>query len=70
VDSLIKKLARSQLVIPLFSLLLIIVFNLVRDVGFFFDKHCHKQPGVSGFVRKSYKHTERWHRLLQLCQSE
>ena len=34
-DSLIKKLARSQLVIPLFSLLLIIVFNLVRDVGFF-----------------------------------
>lgn len=30
-----KKLMRTQLVIPLFSLFLIIVFNLIRDVGFF-----------------------------------
>ncbi len=31
----LKKLARSQLVVPLFALVLIIVFNLFRDVGFF-----------------------------------
>lgn len=30
-----KRLARSQLVVPLFALLLLIVFNLIRDVGFF-----------------------------------
>ena len=30
-----KKLAKSQLAVPLFALLLIIVFNLIRDVGFF-----------------------------------
>lgn len=30
-----QKLAKSQLVIPLFALLLLIVFNLIRDVGFF-----------------------------------
>jgi len=35
VDNVFKKLARSQLVIPLFSLLLLIIFNLIRDVGFF-----------------------------------
>ena len=31
----LKKFARSQLVIPLFSLLLIVIFNLIRDVEFF-----------------------------------
>jgi len=31
----LKKLTRSQLVIPLFSLLLLVVFNLIRDVEFF-----------------------------------
>jgi simple sugar transport system permease protein len=30
-----KKLMKSQLVVPLFALLLLIVFNLIRDVGFF-----------------------------------
>ncbi len=30
-----KKFARSQLAIPLFALLLLVVFNLIRDVGFF-----------------------------------
>lgn len=30
-----NKLAKSQLLIPLFALVLIIVFNLIRDVGFF-----------------------------------
>ena len=30
-----KKIASSQLVVPLFALLMLIVFNLVRDVGFF-----------------------------------
>ena len=30
-----KKFARSQLAVPLFALFLLIVFNLVRDVGFF-----------------------------------
>jgi simple sugar transport system permease protein len=30
-----KRLARSQLVVPLFALLLLIVFNVIRDVGFF-----------------------------------
>ncbi len=32
---ILKKFAKSQLVIPLFALLLLIVFNLIRDVGFF-----------------------------------
>lgn len=31
----LKKLAKSQLIVPLFALLLVIVFNLIRDVGFF-----------------------------------
>ncbi|NLM26823.1 MAG: ABC transporter permease [Clostridiaceae bacterium] len=31
----LKKFARSQLVIPLFSLLLLVIFNLIRDVEFF-----------------------------------
>ena len=31
----IKKLLKSQLAIPLFALLLVIVFNLIRDIGFF-----------------------------------
>lgn len=31
----LKKIARSQLIIPLFALFLLIVFNLIRDVGFF-----------------------------------
>jgi ribose/xylose/arabinose/galactoside ABC-type transport system permease subunit len=31
----LKKIARSQLFVPLFALFLIIVFNLIRDVGFF-----------------------------------
>jgi galactofuranose transport system permease protein len=31
----LKKLARSQLVVPLLALFLLIVFNLIRDVGFF-----------------------------------
>lgn len=31
----IKKFMKSQLVIPLFSLFLLVVFNLIRDVGFF-----------------------------------
>ena len=31
----LKKIARSQLFIPLFALLLLIVFNLIRDVEFF-----------------------------------
>lgn len=31
----LKKFARSQLVVPLLALLLLIVFNLIRDVGFF-----------------------------------
>jgi len=30
-----KKLVKSQLAIPLFALLLVIVFNLIRDIGFF-----------------------------------
>ena len=30
-----NKFARSQLVVPLFALFLLIVFNLIRDVGFF-----------------------------------
>ncbi len=30
-----KKLAKSQLIVPLFALLLIIIFNLIRDAGFF-----------------------------------
>ncbi len=30
-----KKLMKSQLVVPLFALLLLVVFNLIRDVGFF-----------------------------------
>ncbi|NLC39382.1 MAG: ABC transporter permease [Clostridiaceae bacterium] len=34
-DKLLKKLTGSQLVIPLFSLLLIIIFNLFRDIEFF-----------------------------------
>ncbi len=31
----LKRFARSQLVVPLFALFLLIVFNLIRDVGFF-----------------------------------
>lgn len=31
----LNKLARSQLVVPLFALFLLIVFNLIRDIGFF-----------------------------------
>ena len=31
----LKKFARSQLVVPLLALFLLIVFNLIRDVGFF-----------------------------------
>ena len=31
----LKKLMKSQLAIPLFALILVIVFNLIRDVGFF-----------------------------------
>jgi len=31
----LKKLARSQLIIPLIALLLLIVFNLIRDIEFF-----------------------------------
>ena len=31
----LKKLMKSQLVIPLFALFLVIIFNLIRDVGFF-----------------------------------
>ncbi len=31
----LKRFARSQLVVPLFALFLITVFNLIRDVGFF-----------------------------------
>ncbi len=31
----IKRLSHSQLIIPLFALLLIIIFNLFRDIGFF-----------------------------------
>jgi len=34
-DNAFKKFTRSPLVVPLFALLLIIVFNLIRDVGFF-----------------------------------
>ncbi|OQB25147.1 MAG: Inner membrane ABC transporter permease protein YtfT [Firmicutes bacterium ADurb.Bin182] len=34
-DNGLKKFSRSQLVVPLFSLFLLIVFNLIRDVGFF-----------------------------------
>ncbi|MBN2880294.1 MAG: ABC transporter permease [Clostridia bacterium] len=30
-----KKLVKSQLAIPLFALLLVIVFNVIRDIGFF-----------------------------------
>ena len=30
-----QKLMKSQLVVPLFALLLLVVFNLIRDVGFF-----------------------------------
>ena len=30
-----KKLTKSQLIIPLFALFLIIIFNLIRDIGFF-----------------------------------
>ena len=30
-----KKLARSQLAVPLFALFLLIVFNVIRDIGFF-----------------------------------
>ena len=31
----LKKFARSQLAVPLFALFLLIVFNIIRDVGFF-----------------------------------
>jgi simple sugar transport system permease protein len=31
----LKKLASSQLAVPLFALFLLIIFNLIRDVGFF-----------------------------------
>jgi ribose/xylose/arabinose/galactoside ABC-type transport system permease subunit len=31
----LKKFTRSQLVVPLFALFLLIVFNLIRDIGFF-----------------------------------
>ncbi len=31
----LKKFARSQLIVPLFALFLLIVFNLIRDVNFF-----------------------------------
>jgi galactofuranose transport system permease protein len=31
----LKKFARSQLVVPLFALFLLLVYNLIRDVGFF-----------------------------------
>ena len=31
----LQKLMKSQLVVPLFALLLLVVFNLIRDVGFF-----------------------------------
>ena len=31
----LKKLASSQLIVPLFALILIIIFNLIRDVSFF-----------------------------------
>ncbi len=31
----LKKLAKSQLIVPSFALFLLIVFNLIRDVGFF-----------------------------------
>lgn len=31
----LQRFARSQLIVPLFSLFLLIVFNLIRDVGFF-----------------------------------
>ncbi|MEA4870151.1 MAG: ABC transporter permease [Christensenella sp.] len=34
-DNRFQKLMKSQLVIPLFALLLLVVFNLIRDVGFF-----------------------------------
>ena len=32
---MVKKFARSQLVVPLFALFLVVVFNLIRDAGFF-----------------------------------
>jgi len=31
----LKKFFRSQIIVPLFALLLLIVFNLIRDIGFF-----------------------------------
>lgn len=31
----LQKLMKSQLVVPLFALLLLVIFNLIRDVGFF-----------------------------------
>lgn len=31
----LNKFARSQLIVPLFALFLLIVFNLIRDIGFF-----------------------------------
>ncbi len=31
----LRKFAKSQLIVPLFALFLIIVFNLIRDIGFF-----------------------------------
>ncbi len=31
----LKKLSKSQLMVPLIALLLVIVFNLIRDIGFF-----------------------------------
>lgn len=34
-SKILKKFAKSQMVIPLFALFLIVVFNLIRDVGFF-----------------------------------
>ncbi len=40
-----KKLSKSQLVIPLFALFLIIIFNLFRDIGFFELKITHNNAG-------------------------
>lgn len=34
-SKVLKKFVKSQLVIPLFALFLLVVFNLIRDVGFF-----------------------------------
>lgn len=54
----LKKFTRSQLVIPLFSLLLLVVFNLIRDVEFF-CKHCNKQPGEPCSFGESDQHFKR-----------